>query len=252
LRTSKHRSKTAAIEDGFDHATRVQNDRYLQAAYEYVYEQMTAEVGYPQISERVAVEIGSAGGFLKRLVPWLITTDVRVAPEVMAIVDATRLPFADNSVHVFFLKDTLHHIPDVSAFLDDATRCLVQGGRIVCVEPYWGTLARFIYRYIHPEPFDQDTKNWTFTSSGPMASNQALLWMLLRRDRRQFEARHQNLVIYEHGPLLGPSYVFAGGARSFSLLPKRWLVRLLSLERRTTWWRKHFALAYLVVLEVRE
>lgn len=192
------------------------------------------------------IEIGSTGGFLKDLKPRLLTTDVRVAPGIDLLLDAQKIPLRDGSVSTIYSKDCLHHIPDVRLFFREALRILEPGGVIVCFEPYWGTLARLVYQYIHPERFDSKTTSWTFESSRPMDSNQALLSLLLRRDRSVFQREFPQLEIVEWGPLVGPSYILSGGVDHRNLLPTRLLLQLSSLENRTWFWRRHLALGFLV------
>lgn len=234
-------------QDGRTHSSTIDSSRYFRHVYTDTYLRMISaerEFGGKQGRK---LEIGSTGGFLKELVPDLVTTDVRPADGIDLLVDARKLPFDDASVAVIFAKDCLHHIPDITAFLDESLRVLTPGGVIVCVEPYWGPLARVVYRHFHPEKFDDKVDRWTFDSSNPMESNQALMYLLLRRDRKDFETRFPGFTIHELGPVIGPSYLLSGGVDKPFLLPQRLLVRVAGVEDRTRFWRGSLALGFLTV-----
>lgn len=235
--------------DGNTHQQSVLNDPYLKFSYEHVYSRMLKLGEKLAAVEGPRVEIGSAGGFLKLLDPSVITSDIRTGPNLQVVLDAQSLPFNDSSISQLLAKDCLHHIPDVSLFFSEVERVLTKHGVLVCVEPYWGPLARLVYRYFHPEPFDADQVGWRISSSDPMDSNQALLYLLLRRDRDKFRSRFPNLEVIEIGPLIGPSYILSGGANHRSVLPTRLLKHIAAFENRTTFWRKSLALGYLVAFK---
>ena len=155
-------------------------------------------------------------------------------------------------MHVFYMKDSLHHIPDIERFFDDAVRCLSPSGGIVCVEPYWGAIAQLIFRFFHPEPYSPSLSGWSFASSGHMDANQALLWKLLRRDRDLFVNKFPQLEIVEIGPLIGPSYILSGGATARPLLPVQVLFWLHDFEVSTNFWRRTLALGFLCVFRRRK
>ncbi|MBL9077249.1 MAG: class I SAM-dependent methyltransferase [Planctomycetes bacterium] len=188
----------------------------------------------------LAVELGSGGGFVKELLPEVITSDVIPYPGVDRVVDGTRMPFADGSVRALFLLNVLHHIPDVQAFLRECERVLVPGGRVRIADQYPGFVGKFVYRHLHHEPFDMQAAEWRFPSKGPLSdANGALAWIVFERDRARFEREHPALQIAafeRHTPL---RYWLAGGLKQWSLLPgalfapATWLDRaLLALSPR--------------------
>ena len=82
-------------------------------------------------AEGLAVELGSGGGFAQTFIPELITTDVIPYEDVERVVDATRMPFEKASVRLIAMLNVFHHIPDVAAFLREAVRCVMPGGRVL-------------------------------------------------------------------------------------------------------------------------
>jgi SAM-dependent methyltransferase len=53
----------------------------------------------------------------------------------IAVADAARLPFADQSFDAILIRDLLHHLPDRARALAEAHRVLKPGGRLTLVEP---------------------------------------------------------------------------------------------------------------------
>ena len=181
------------------------------------------------------LELGSGGGFLKELMPEVITSDVAAYPTVDRVAFADRLPFADGALKAIFLNNVLHHIPEPEAFFREAERCLTPGGRVVMIEPYNSRFGRMMYKRFHHEPFDETVREWRVASPGRLTgSNQALPWVIFWRDRALFETRHPSLEILDTRPHTALGYALSGGLSWRSPLPGalfpavRWLDAQLS------------------------
>lgn len=200
-------------------ASRIRGKAALKELYREIYERY-AQCLSRCPSDGLAVELGSGSGFTKELLPEMITTDILPFPSLDRVVDATHMPFGAGELRGLFLLNTFHHIPDVEAFLTEAVRCLKPGGRILIVDQYPGWPARWIYKYLHHEPFDQTAPEWRFTSQGPLSgANGALCWIVFCRDQKRFAEQYPRLRVerfVRHTPL---RYWLAGGLKSWSLLP---------------------------------
>ena len=167
-----------------------------------------------------ALELGSGAGFVKQMVPELITSDILPYEGVDQVVDATELPFEDQSISFIGMVNVFHHIPDTERFLQEAQRCLLPGGRLFIVDQHPGYISTPILRFIHHEPFDQRAASWRFESTGPLSgANGALAWIVFVRDRRKFHQSFPNLRLVRYRPHTPLRYWLSGGLNRWNLLP---------------------------------
>jgi len=168
---------------------------------------------------RVTVELGSGGGFIKEIMPDVITSDIINVPNVDMIFSAEQMPFESNSVDAFFMIDVLHHIKGPRVFFSEAQRCLRKGGKIVMIEPANTIWYRLIIKNFHHELFDTSA-GWEMNKTGPLSdANGALAWIIFQRDRKLFESEFENLKIKSicfHTPF---RYIVSGGLTYRQLLP---------------------------------
>jgi SAM-dependent methyltransferase len=167
-----------------------------------------------------AVELGSGAGFVKALLPEVVTSDVLPYPGMDRVVDGTRMPFPDGGLRALFLLNVFHHIADPVAFLREAERCLAPGGRLLIVDQHPGTLSTPIFRHLHHEPFRPEATEWAFETTGPLSgANGALAWMVFRRDAERFKALFPGLALERYQPHTPLRYWLAGGLKAWSLAP---------------------------------
>ena len=230
--------------------TAILADQYLTAMYRHVYTLLATSVEHVRKNGPV-VEIGAGPGLAKLFVDDIVTADIEPSDNVDICLDATRLPFQTESIAGLLMKDSLHHIPQVELFLDEAQRVLVDDGLVAIVDPYWGFLSRLVYKYIHQERYDDTAPTWSFDSSSPWDSNQALSYLLLSRDRAAFERRWPSFEIVEHGPLLGPSFLLSGGVSRRTIVSGRLLASLFAWENRQGAWMNPLRFEYFFTLRKR-
>lgn len=166
------------------------------------------------------LELGSGGGFLRELLPSLVTSEIAAWQGVSLVADARALPFRSGSLRAVVMTNVFHHFPDVRAFLREAGRAIRSGGAIVMVEPWVTAWSRFIYRRLHEEPFEPDAREWEFPSTGPLSgANNALPWMVFERDRSRFEHEFPEWTIQRIQPFMPISYLVSGGVSMRSFMP---------------------------------
>lgn len=166
------------------------------------------------------LELGSGAGFLRDVIPGIITSEVFPFPGVDLVADAQHLPFRDGGLSAIAMVDVLHHIPDCRRFFAEAARCVRAGGAIVAIEPWVSAWSRIVYGHLHHEPFRPDAARWDFPSSGPLSgSNQALPWIVFQRDRATFEQQYPQWRVAHVRPMMPFRYLVSGGVGLRSLAP---------------------------------
>lgn len=198
----------------------------------------------------ILLELGSGGGFLKSVLPQIITSDVLELPGLVdQVCYAQNLPFEAESISGIMMTDVFHHIPDSAAFLKEAQRVLKSGGRIMMSEPANTIWGKFIYQDFHHEPFNPEG-DWFIPSAGPMSgSNQALPYIVFERDRARFEQEFPNLKIKSikyHTPL---RYLLSGGVSKKQMVPDFSFGFFKVMEQGMLLLSKHFAMFETIVIE---
>lgn len=165
------------------------------------------------------LEIGSGGGFIKEIIPAVITSDILPLDYCDMNFSAEALPFNNNELSAIFMINVFHHIPKPYLFLREAERTLKKGGEIMMIEPANSIIGRFIYKNYHHEPFDEKGE-WEIQSSGPLSgSNQALPHIYFERDIEKFNLAFPKLklkIINYHTPF---RYILSGGVSRKALVP---------------------------------
>lgn len=168
----------------------------------------------------LAVELGSGAGFVKLVVPEVVTTDILAYTGVDAVVDGTAMPFANESIRFVCMWNVLHHIPDAEALFRELDRCLVPGGRAMIQDQHVGWIGRWVLRYIHHEPFRPEAAQWAFATDGPLSgANGALSWIVFQRDLKRFQKLFPRLRLNHYRPHTPLRFWLAGGLKKWSLIP---------------------------------
>jgi len=224
----------------------IRNKAFLRQVYINWYK--TLNVLLPP-EEGPILELGSGSGFLKDFIPNLITSDIFQIEGMGLVLDGQRLPFKNDSLQGMVMVDVLHHIPDVTSFFTEATRCIKPCGAIVMVEPWITRWSGFIFRYLHHEPYRPETKQWDFAGGGPLSqANLALPWILFSRDRKEFQRRFPKWRIKQvtlHTPLC---YLLSGGVSLRNMLPGCLFGPCRQIENMLTPWMSSLAMFATIAL----
>ena len=193
----------------------IQNKSFLRLIYLEWYELIKAKL--PEGDQ--VLELGSGAGFLQEILPNIITSEIFETPGISLIADACQLPFSDSALDAIVMTDVLHHIPNVDRFFSEAERCIRPGGKIIMIEPWRSAWSEWVYKNLHPEPFEIES-GWKIPASGPLSgANGALPWIVFERDRLLFESKYPNWLIKNINPIMPFSYLLSGGVSMRSLLP---------------------------------
>ncbi|HAF60948.1 MAG TPA: methyltransferase type 11 [Anaerolineaceae bacterium] len=198
----------------------IRSKHFLNAIYREWYGLQVAQL--PTVRGRI-LEIGSGAGFFDEMYPQVISSEVFFCPFVDVILNGMVLPFPIASLQAVVMTDVFHHIPDVEHFLWEAVRTLTPGGRIIMIEPWVSDWSRWVMDHFHSEPMDTEMHTWQFPSTGPLSgSNQALPWIVFKRDRKRFESAFPDLEIVKIQPFMPFRYLLSGGVSSRAMAPA-WL-----------------------------
>jgi SAM-dependent methyltransferase len=220
----------------------------LKRSYLQFYEAFRRDLDTVRAPGTKVLELGSGGGFLKEIIPQVITSDIYEGVAELKI-DARSIPFAGGEIRGLFLASVLHHVPDVEAFFSEAYRVLCLDGICAIVEPCNTPFARFFYRYFHHEPFLPDARTWQFDQSDAMVdSNQALSWIVFQRDQERFRKLFPGLAVERKTfiPTLG--YLLSGGVNYRPIWPSALSNMVAGMERRLSPFERWLSLVWYVLL----
>ncbi|MDY6791269.1 MAG: methyltransferase domain-containing protein [Thermodesulfobacteriota bacterium] len=229
------------------HSNIIKEKGFLRKIYEKWYDSISKSL--PSNITGPVLEIGSGGGFLKEFIPGLLSSEMFLIPGIEVALDGEKLPFKNASLGGIVMIDVFHHIPCVKSFLTEATRCVMSGGVIVMIEPWYTPWSRFVYNYLHHETFDSNSKDWDFQKGGPLSrSNSALPWIVFKRDQEKFKRKFPEWEIQEielHSPF---SYLLSGGVSIRSLVPGCLFEICQRIEDLLQPWKQKLAMFAKIVL----
>tara|TARA_B100001964_G_C14178884_1_gene575207 strand:+ start:407 stop:1249 length:843 start_codon:yes stop_codon:yes gene_type:complete len=195
----------------------IQSKLPLKKIYVEWYQAIAAAV---PTGKGLVVEVGCGSGFLRDVLQNVVATDVFLHSGLHVVLNATHLPLADRSLCGIVMTNVLHHLQRPRRFFSEAARCVRPDGVVVMVEPWTTAWSRVIYRFVHHEPFQPWAANWESPSSGPMhGANQALPWIIFRRDVAQFEQLYPEWRIEKIKPIMPFRYLLSGGVSMRNLMP---------------------------------
>ena len=200
------------------------------------------------------IELGSGSSLFKSYYPDVVTSDVKSAPHLDRVLDAQAMDLDDGSVRAFYGIHCFHHLPEPAKFFTELDRVLVPGGGCVLVEPYYGPLAGAFYRRVFDtEHFDPHQDGWNLDPAkvGSMSNaNQALSYIVFKRDLERFEREFPGLQIVERRRLHNYArYLLSGGLNFKQLVPSFLAPVIRGAERVLAPVDHPIALHHLVVLK---
>jgi SAM-dependent methyltransferase len=195
------------------------------------------------------LELGSGAGFIKQVIPDVITSDIIKLPMCDRVVSAEKLPFKNTSLSAIYLLNTFHHIKNPIRALNEFERTLKKGGKVIMIEPYNSLWGSFIYKYFHYEGFDATVKQWKINGQGPLSdANNAMPWIVFERDQIKFKKRFPRLVIEVLEPHTPIRYLLSGGLKKPQLIPTFLFSSITLLENFFRFFNKQIGMFVTIVL----
>ncbi|RJQ27341.1 methyltransferase domain-containing protein [Candidatus Parcubacteria bacterium] len=246
---------TAGANDSISLKRIIQSKASLKMLYTNYYKLLLKKKahipGYP------TVELGAGCGFIKELDSNILTIDILDSPGIDLRADACQLPFADKSIGNFVFLNMLHHIPRPYEFLEGISTYLVNGGRLVFVEPYISVVSHCLYRFLHAEKenFSMELRReWDFHDPFRDANTAIPTLMFcnnLNLTKKELSMWNVNVKeIIFHNII---THAISGGYTYRSLLPAPVLALVLKIENLLpTFILKNAAMLLSVTLEKKE
>lgn len=220
-----------------------------------LYEDWFREIG--SVLARVegrSIELGSGICRLSTVLPGIESTDVVTTPWTGTVVDAEALPYAERSVANIVGVDVFHHLARPARFLDEVSRVLAPGGRVILLDPYCSPVSKVTYRLFHHERVDLGADAFAddpAVAEDPLASNQARATLAFFREASTLARRWPELVVVERRLLAMLAYPLSGGLTGRRLVPTRVGLGMRRLEARLGVLLPLLATRCLVVIERR-
>ncbi len=215
-----------------DDGARIRANPLLHEIYNDVYARILEELPVDRFPR--VLELGSGGGFLRELAPHVITSECVPVRGIARVVDACRLAthFSPGELDAVCAFNVFHHLPDCEGFLRDAQSVLRPGGRIVLIEPWFTPLGQWFYRGLHHEPSILDPDAWTIAGVGRLAgANSRLPTSVFRDSDARFERSFPELRIVERRPFHKWLYLFSGGLKLNTRVPRPLARALVAADR---------------------
>lgn len=223
----------------------------LRKAMENIQETMVSLAPAGDRPEGRRVELGAGVCPLKNKDPSVLSSDIVYSEYNDLVLDASNLELDDKSTSAIFCQNSFHHFPDPQRFFEECNRVLVNKGRVVILDPYYGYFSSFLFkRLFKNEDFDKKG-SWSQIGIGPMTdANQALSYIVFVRDRTKFQNLNPNLKIIHEAPSgTHFSYLISGGLNFIQLTPN-WSSKLIFfIEELIQPINRWIAIHHFIVLE---
>ena len=168
------------------------------------------------------IELGAGINPMRDSFPDVLATDMVGSSNLDIIIDAANMDLTGESVRVFFAQNCFHHFPHPDRFFEELDRVLAPGGGLILYEPYYGPFASVLFkRLFSTEGFDKSHSSWEASVSGPMnGANQALSYIVFKRDRANFGRKYPNLnIVHQDCVNNYLKYLLSGGLNFKQLCP---------------------------------
>ena len=223
----------------------------LQHAYRKLYGAIASRLaGGPA---DVTLELGSGIGHSKDVMPQCVTSDTFPAPWLDRVESAYRISYTDGAVTNLILFDVWHHLEFPLGALNEFSRVVRSGGRVILLEPAVGLLGLFVYGLFHKEPLGlMRSINMAIPAPGATAvpapyAAVANCWRMFRRPA--FREGLADWKILEVRRFSALAYLGTGGYSGPQLLPQSLLPVAYGMEKILDYLPLLFAIRMIVVLE---
>ena len=203
---------------------------------------------YLSLMDGINIELGCGASFINKTNKSIKKTDVFLNANTDFKLDAMEVGEKfEHKISNLILVNVFHHISNPELFLKSAEKSLLEGGRIIMIEPSNNFWSKLVYKFIGHEKFDTKQIDWDFASKDPLLdSNQALSWIIFDRDFNKFKNSFPMFSIIKKKNMMPISYLISGG-HSFNTRIGKIIKVIRKMER--FFFDKHFGMFNLICIE---
>ena len=203
---------------------------------------------YLSLMDGINIELGCGASFINKTNKSIKKTDVFLNANTDFKLDAMEVGEKfEHKISNLILVNVFHHISNPELFLKSAEKSLLEGGRIIMIEPSNNFWSKLVYKFIGHEKFDTKQIDWDFASKDPLLdSNQALSWIIFERDFSKFKNSFPMFSIIKKKNMMPISYLISGG-HSFNTRIGKIIKVIRKMER--FFFDKHFGMFNLICIE---
>ena len=203
---------------------------------------------YLSVMDGINIELGCGASFINKTNKSIKKTDVFLNANTDFKLDAMEVGEKfEHKISNLILVNVFHHISNPELFLKSAEKSLLEGGRIIMIEPSNNFWSKLVYKFIGHEKFDTKQIDWDFASKDPLLdSNQALSWIIFERDFSKFKNSFPMFSIIKKKNMMPISYLISGG-HSFNTRIGKIIKVIRKMER--FFFDKHFGMFNLICIE---
>jgi len=237
-----------------EHRDVISRKAFLRKVYLSHYSDIIAVENKVSDRNGKSLELGSGGGFLKSILPEVITSEAQATPGVDRLEDACKLSFKDGELRAIYMTGVLHHIGKPREFFREASRCLQDGGYLVMMEPHMSAFGRFFFKVLHHEANDMLTHRWEFPQTGLLSdANTALPYIIFDRDFEVFRKEFPELQLESRKFHTFLEYALSGGV-GFRFSTPGWLYEPVHFVERclSPFMRKYLGTMQTITLVKRQ
>ena len=203
---------------------------------------------YLSLMDGINIELGCGASFINKTNKSIKKTDVFLNANTDFKLDAMEVGEKfEHKISNLILVNVFHHISNPELFLKSAEKSLLEGGRIIMIEPSNNFWSKLVYKFIGHEKFDTKQIDWDFASKDPLLdSNQALSWIIFERDFNKFKNSFPMFSMIKKKNMMPISYLISGG-HSFNTRIGKIIKVIRKMER--FFFDKHFGMFNLICIE---